>query len=355
MLTSKDPLVFLPLWPYPSLRDKLKMIETEITILINRKSDIEVVRREIVASKIQFPIYLLEYEEHYQLNFTSHYEEWELDSAILRCYPDYELTSELERGRKEIRIQFSRYQSDLSTDDWGRPIENPLKETKYLVKRSNSKPVQFNPEIRVWFGADEQAYYINIVKGVNRRTDEKGFLLLNNFKKKNEGDQVQIINDRLYQTPNEAFQGGIDKMKDLVNQDFQEYVAKKKIEKSAQEKLPRNVIRNFINSCNNADYKGIVKDMSNSVVYLKRINGQQKLQGIEELEEYIKSPTQDLCAQGFKIRSSWNFDPIGTVTIGVKHYPSFRDNELGVNNAAKYRQFIFRINDGEIISITEEK
>ncbi len=27
-----------------------------------------------------------------------------------------------------------RYQSELSTDGWGRQIENPLNETKYLVK-----------------------------------------------------------------------------------------------------------------------------------------------------------------------------------------------------------------------------
>jgi len=42
----------------------------------------------------------------------------------------YEFTSSLERGRKEISIEISRYQSEFSTDGWGRRIENPLNETQ---------------------------------------------------------------------------------------------------------------------------------------------------------------------------------------------------------------------------------
>lgn len=92
------------------------MIETEITISVNRKSDIDSIKQKIIESRIQFPIYIFEYENHYQINFTSDYEEWELDSAILDCFSEYEFTTDLERGRKEIRLQISRYQSELSTD-----------------------------------------------------------------------------------------------------------------------------------------------------------------------------------------------------------------------------------------------
>ena len=80
------------------------MIETQISILINRKSDIELIKNSIVNCKIQFPVYFCEFEENFNANFTSEYEEWELDKEILNCFPDYEFTENLEKGRKEIRL-----------------------------------------------------------------------------------------------------------------------------------------------------------------------------------------------------------------------------------------------------------
>lgn len=124
------------------------MIETSIAVTVNRKSDIEVIQQQIIENRMQFPVYIREYENSYQIDFTSDYEEWELDTAILSCFPEYEYTTDLERGRKEIRIQISRYQSELCTDDWGRRLENPLDETKYLIKKSASKSEKFNLKIR---------------------------------------------------------------------------------------------------------------------------------------------------------------------------------------------------------------
>ena len=121
------------------------MIETQISITVNRKSDIALLEQKIIENQFQFPVYIREYEFSYQINFTSDYEEWELYTAILSSFPGYEFTTDLERGRKEIRIQISRYQSELSTDGWGRRIENPLNETKYLIKTS------INKEIKIMF------------------------------------------------------------------------------------------------------------------------------------------------------------------------------------------------------------
>lgn len=127
------------------------MIETEITILVNRKSDIDLIKGKIIDRKILFPIYLFEYESYFKLTFSSDYEEWEIDTSILDSLPDYEFTSELEKGRKEIRLQISRHQSELSTDNWGRPIENPLNETKYLIRKSKYQNEKFNPHVKVLF------------------------------------------------------------------------------------------------------------------------------------------------------------------------------------------------------------
>ncbi|MEZ7507279.1 hypothetical protein [Flavobacterium sp. Arc2] len=329
------------------------MIETEITISIKRKSDEDLIRKKIIDRKIQFPIYILEYENHYQLNFISDYEEWELDSAILECFPEYEFTSDLERGRKEIRLQLSRCQSELATDGWGRRIENPLNETKYLIKKVNNKPERFNRKIKVLFEDKEQHYYINIVDGINKASGEKGFLLLNEFKTKNDVDEGEILKDRLYKSPLEAFHSGYYKTHELVNKDFKEYIENKKKELREQQKVPRKIIRDFINSCNKSENEGIFKNLDENLIFEKRINWETKLrvEGIKELKEYIKSPNQELCSRNLKIRSSWNFN-LPIVTIGVKFFPVSTDNEKG--NIQQYRQIRFELKDEKIFSIMEE-
>ncbi|TCC96985.1 hypothetical protein [Pedobacter hiemivivus] len=115
------------------------------------------------------------------------------------------------------------------------------------------------------------------------------------------------------------------------------------------------MIRNFINSCKNADYKGIIKDLASDVVFEKRVNWQpvERHEGIVELEDYMKSSLQDMCSQDFKIRSSWHFDPNGAITIDIKHYPP--DVEVRPDSLMKYRQLVFRFKAGKIASITEEK
>ena len=94
------------------------MTETQISILINRKTDVKLIKNCIIQSRINFPIYISEYEENFAINFTSDYEEWELDSKLLNCFPEYEFTENLEKGRKEIRLQISRNQSDFGSYGW---------------------------------------------------------------------------------------------------------------------------------------------------------------------------------------------------------------------------------------------
>lgn len=331
------------------------MIETDITILVNRKSDIELIKQKIIGCKIQFPIYILEYENHYQLNLTSNYEEWELDTAILECFPEYEFTSDLERGRKEIRLQLSRYQSELSTDDWGRQIEDPLNETKYLIKKSGNKTEKINPEIKVLFENNEQHYYINIVDGINHTSGEEGFLLLTEFKTRIAGNHAEFFKDKLYANPREAFYSGIHKMQKIVDQDFKEYLENKKKKQREQQKIPRKIIRDFINSCNQSESEGICKNLDEEIVFEKIKNWQTKLKivGIKEFKEYVESPKQEFCSRNLKIRSTWDFN-MPSVTIGVKYFPISTSNENEIGNIQQYRQIRFVFKGDKIISITEE-
>ena len=329
------------------------MIETEISITINRKSDITLLEQTIIGNKFQFPVYIREYEFSYQINFTSDYEEWELDTAILNCFPDYEYTTDLERGRKEIRVQISRCQSELCTDGWGRPLESPLDETKYLIKKFVNKPANFNPKIKVLFEDKEQYYYVNIVDGINKATDEKGFLLLDDFKTDNEDGTADILKDKLYKSPLEAFHSGYNKLSELVDGDFISHLENKKKKIREIEKLPRKIIRDFIKACNNFDEVAISKNLDKELVYEKRLNWRTILQtdGIAEFKEYLNSSEQSLCIKNFKIRSSWTFN-LPNVNIGVKYFPVSTDIEK--QPFQKYGQIGFTLEDNRIIAIVEE-
>ncbi len=200
------------------------MIENELELRVNRKSDIVLIEESLKQQKIQSPIFFLEYEDHYEVKFTSDYEEWELDSALLNLFPDYEFTDNVEKGRKEIRLQLSRCQSEFSTDSWGRQIENPINKTKYLIKKSINKPEKFNPKIKVLFENQEEYYFINIVNGINKTSGEKGFLLLNEFKKYDKEKESDILKDTLYESIEEAITFGFYKITEIAQQDFTQYL-----------------------------------------------------------------------------------------------------------------------------------
>jgi len=328
------------------------MIETEIAITVNRKADIDLIEQKIIENKIMFPVYIREYEFSYQINFTSDYEQWELDTAILSAFPGYEFTTDLDRGRKEIRIQISRYQSELSTDGWGRPIDNPLNETKYLVRKAVQKAEKFSPTIKVLFEDKEQYYFVNIVGGTNRATEENGFLILNHFTS-NKTDGATFFKDRLYKTPSEAFHSGYYKLSEIVDRDFSTYLENKKKEIRAIQKQPRKIIRDFINACNKADESSILKNLDENFVFQVRKNWQpiSDIEGLLRFKQYLNSSEQQLCGKDFKIGSSWSFS-LPNVTIGVKYFP--HPTEQNMHPFQKYEQVKFVLNDNKIVSILYE-
>ena len=330
------------------------MIETEIVIFLNRKSDIELVKEIILKAKIQFPIYIFEYENHYKLMFISNYEEWEVDNIILDYFKDYEFTSDFSAGRKEIRLQISRRHTDNSTDNWNRPIENPLNETKYLIRKSNSKLKNFKPKIKVLFENTERNYYINIIKGVEKNSGKKGFLILKEFKTDKIDDKIEYYKDRLYITPSEALQFGFYKMQNIVINDFKKFKEKKKKELRKQERIPRKLINDFIKSCNKNDTNGILKNLSNDATYKKRINGNTifSTKGKDELKKKIITQKIDLCGRELKINSFTNLTN-RFVTVWIRFIQKTNtDKENG--NKLQFKRFIFEINKNIISSIIEE-
>jgi hypothetical protein len=194
---------------------------------------------------------------------------------------------------------------------------------------------------------------VNIVDGINKATDEKGFLLLDDFKTDNEDGTADILKDKLYKSPLEAFHSGYNKLSELVDGDFISHLENKKKKIREIEKLPRKIIRDFIKACNNFDEVAISKNLDKELVYEKRLNWRTILQtdGIAEFKEYLNSSEQSLCSKNFKIRSSWTFN-LPNVNIGVKYFPVSTDIEK--QPFQKYGQIGFTLEDNRIIAIVEE-
>lgn len=286
-----------------------QMIETQINISVNRKTDIKIIKSILIKNKVEVPIYITEFGDYFNINFSSSYEEWELDRFICDAFPDYELSTDLQRGKNEIRLEISRHQSVLSTSDWGSLIENPLNQTKYLIKKAKEVPIQFNPVVKVLFGPEEKHYHINIFPGINSSTQEKGFLLLDEFKEQAVPETTAFFPDKLYNSRIDAFYRGREKLESIVEKDFAEYLAAKRKEKQQREKIPRRIIREFVKGCNNNDIVGIIKNLSENLYFEIRVNWRQKLicEGLENFTNYIDSSYQELCARDFKIKSAWSF------------------------------------------------
>jgi len=154
----------------------------------------------------------------------------------------------------------------------------------------------------------------------------------------------------------EAFYYGCNKVKQQSDSDFKEYLDQKKKELGKLQKLPRKIIRDFINSCNKIDFEGIIKNLADDVTFEKVVHWQRqlKIEGLDELKKYIKSPNQELCSREIKIRSSWTFDSQG-VTIEIKYYPVLSKAEKNDNIREQRGRIVFVFKGDKISSITENK
>ncbi len=325
------------------------MIETEITIIVNRKSDIDQIKEKIIDQRIQSPVFIYEYDRHFELNFSSDYEQWEFDTAVCDSFPDYDFTSSVDNGGKEIRLKISRYQSEFCTDKWGRRIENPLRETKYLIKKSNDTVEKLNPNIKVLFDSDEQDYYINIINGVNQRTKEKGFLIQNEFRKICSADEADFFTDKLYTTPSEAIHSSYYKIQELVNNDYKTFIKNKKSAIRKQQHIPRKIIREFIKACNENNQEEIFKNIDEKVIFerIEDFKMQISIEGIKQFKKYISSPDQELCNKSFKIRSTWDFTS-SKITIGVKYFQIMDDQGSEDHKKQQFERISFELKNNKI-------
>lgn len=329
------------------------MVETNLTIIVNQKSDIEFIKQIVTQNRVHYPVYIFEYEFHYQIRFTSDNEEWNLNTVIEENMPDYNFVTELYGGSSEIRMQISRYQNPYSLDGWGGPIESSVNQTCYLIKRGGEEVEKYSPAVEVLFLGESKQYFIHIINGINKATDEKGFLISKDFKNSERIKNSEFYADTLYRDEVEAFQHGYYKLQEEVQDDFAKFIDDQNKAIREQRKIPRKLVRGFINSCNKADVDTILKGLDQNFVFERQIdwNCQLKIEGPSEMERYLRSGEHDLFSNNFKIRSSWDFKN-DKVFIGVKYYPK-NERDSDSPQSLTYRYYTFTLEENKIIKILE--
>ncbi|MEM6719560.1 MAG: hypothetical protein AAF611_09610 [Bacteroidota bacterium] len=209
------------------------MIETTVSLTVN-KEDIDVIKEVIIQHQIQAPVVIVEYEFNYHIYFTDQYEYWELESNISRKFEGFKFSEDLSNGKEEIKLQLHRYQCPLSTDGWGRPIEDPINQTKYLIKKEKESIIKFNPKIEALFEDEQYFYHVNIVPGINKETNEEGFLVIDEFNNIHNNDSKQqktFLKNELFKNPVEAFSRALSSINQIAEIDFEEYKKMKKRKK----------------------------------------------------------------------------------------------------------------------------
>lgn len=199
------------------------MLHLSTNIIVYHKSDINIVTDLLKQNDITRPIYILEYEKNYEIQFDSEYE-FEIQYRLMEYFPDYEFTSDLGKGRKEIKITITTVQHPFSSDNWGRQFNSDsIEKTIYFVKKNKTETTnEPNLKFKVIFGDLEKEYKINIGNGINSKTDEKGFLVLG--QPKENGEQSDIIVNELFKDKDSAFRRGFFIMTRDIDKEFDEYI-----------------------------------------------------------------------------------------------------------------------------------
>lgn len=197
------------------------MIHLQTSIILYNKKDIELLEMLLKEWKIDAPIIVIEYETKFKINFTSEYEYWDLDDQITDSLSDYEFTSNLGSGGKKIRMEVSRVQLPFSTDNWGRPLENLINDTKYLIRKHQKVSDNRNSLIRVWFGKENKNYFTNIIEVVTSKNQE-GFAILNDFNQ-NKPKIEEFYKNQFFKEEEDAFWTALNKIERIADEDYKKW------------------------------------------------------------------------------------------------------------------------------------
>jgi hypothetical protein len=199
------------------------MLDISVQIQLNDKADLESLKTVLKRQGIEKPIYIIELANGFQIDYESEYHSTEIEYDLLPYFPDYEFAEYVGSGQL-IRMIISNTQSPMSTDNWGRPFNSDsIETTKYLVKKANEEstvPTNPNPTFKVMFGDIEKEYTVNIVPGVNRATNQEGFIVVKT--KTEQTEKPDLLITKLFTDKTSAFWSGYHKLTVQIDDEFEE-------------------------------------------------------------------------------------------------------------------------------------
>lgn len=193
------------------------MLDVSYKIDVKSEKDLEIIVSVLTKLYTTNPIYVVSIGHNYFIEFDSEYI-LDIEYEIIKHFPEYEFIDTLHLGRNDIRMIICMDQSPFSTDDWGRPLNSDnVNTTKYLVKKAQtiSNGILPNSEFTVYFDEQEKKYTVNIANGINKVTEEKGFIVL--------GKDEEICINKLFTNEIDAFWSGYNFLKEDVNSDYEAY------------------------------------------------------------------------------------------------------------------------------------
>jgi hypothetical protein len=215
------------------------MLQISINLTLNDKDKIKVLLDTITKCNLDTPVYIVEFEDFYEVSFESDYEQYELVKDFASNFKNYELVDNIESGKEDILLAIHRTQSAFSTDGWGRRWnEDDINSSTYLVKKRKKKestPPQ--NKFSVLFGDTLKDYEVCIYERSYKNSDEKRYVVAKDFVE--EGEKPEILSEAL-PSVTEAFWFGYRMLQPKIESDFEEYQKEIKKKKRSQLRKAQN-------------------------------------------------------------------------------------------------------------------
>ncbi len=204
------------------------MVDISFDIELYCKDDLDILVELLKKEGIARPVSIIELSNCYTIKFNSEYHHAGIEFQLSAIFEEYEFRPQIENGTSEIKLRISMTQSPLSTDNWDRRFNSdPVHSVSYLVKKEKEENViTVNPKFRVLFGSDEREYILNIVPGMNKTTEEKGFMVVKTIGDRNEKPDL-LINE-LFPDRTSAFWRGFHTIEGRIEQDYIEWIERNK-------------------------------------------------------------------------------------------------------------------------------
>ncbi len=191
------------------------MIDIDVEIEC-KKGDLPLLLKILSSEHPITPIYIVEFSEFYNVSFRVDYDDDQIVCDLRDRFDGFEFTDQLGIGNSDVRMKIRRVQAN-STDGWGRPLY-PFDKTLYLVAVADNKIDKINPQFQAIMFGEAKKYQVNIVRGVRKESNEKGFVVIGD---PNLGKDAPVIINELFKDENQAFWAGIRKLTNSIQKEFE--------------------------------------------------------------------------------------------------------------------------------------